>query len=220
MSNGSLNDVLHQMNSPAVLGWDIRFKIAIGTAHGLSYLHNDCTPGIIHRDIKPSNILLDSEMEPHISDFGIAKLMDKPLTVDSCSSLVMGTFGYIAPECVHTTRMSKKMDVYSYGVVLLELITRKKALDSTFAEGMDIVSWVKSSNEGEGVVIDEGLGDQAVESVVKEEILGMIRIAMKCTEAKAEDRPSMRQVIEMLTDMRPKNYSTFLGSKRTAMKSY
>ncbi|KAH9326281.1 hypothetical protein KI387_006459 [Taxus chinensis] len=192
MSNGILNDVLHEMISPTVLGWDTRFKIAIGTAHGLSYLHNDCTPRIIHRDIKPGNILLDSEMEPHISDFGIVQLTDRSLTVDSCSSLVMGTLGYIAPERAHTARMRKKMDVYSYGVVLLELITRKKALDSSFSEGIDIVSWVKSCNEGEDVVIDEGLGDDATEPAIKKEILGMIRITRKCTEANPEDRPSMR----------------------------
>ncbi|GLJ06230.1 hypothetical protein SUGI_0033760 [Cryptomeria japonica] len=139
-------------------------------------------------------------MEPHISDFGIAQLMDRSCAVDS--SFVLGTVGYIAPERGHTTRMTEKMDVYSYGVVLLELITRKEALDSSFAEGMDIVSWVKSCNEGEYAVIDEGLRNEGIESDIEEEIVGTIRVALKCTESNPNDRPSMKQVVDKLRDIR------------------
>lgn len=96
MPNGSLDDVLHEMKPPPLLGWDVRYRIAIGTAHGLSYLHHDCRPAIIHRDIKPRNILLDSDMEPRISDFGIARLLD--MRSLSSNTSVHGTFGYMAPE--------------------------------------------------------------------------------------------------------------------------
>ena len=95
MKNGSLRDLL-QRTDPRSLPWDVRYKIALGIAHGLAYLHFDCHPVIVHRDIKPENILLDSEMEPHISDFGIAKLLNQSSTAVQ-SLAVPGTTGYIAP---------------------------------------------------------------------------------------------------------------------------
>ncbi|XP_074296523.1 leucine-rich repeat receptor-like protein kinase PEPR1 [Silene latifolia] len=96
MENGSLYDILHGTRSNLVLPWDVRYKIALGTADGLAYLHFDCRPAIVHRDIKPENILLDSDMEPHTSDFGIAKLLDQS-SPSTQSSVVTGTTGYIAP---------------------------------------------------------------------------------------------------------------------------
>jgi len=204
MPNGSLDDVLHEMKPPPLLGWDVRYRIAIGMAHGLSYLHHDCRPAIIHRDIKPRNILLDSDMEPRISDFGIARLLD--MRSLSSNTSVHGTFGYMAPERRLGGRASEKMDVYSYGVVVLELITRKKAsMDLSFAEGMDIVSWVKchAAEDYVNSVVDEGLQDELIESQAKSEIMGTIRIALQCTVAKAEERPSMRQVVQMLRALRP-----------------
>lgn len=108
MPNGSLHDVLHEKQPPPSLEWNVRYKIAIGVAHGLAYLHYDCDPPILHRDIKPKNILLDFDMEPHIADFGIAKLLDQS-SVAAPSMSVPGTIGYIAPSnsTTHTAFLSQ-----------------------------------------------------------------------------------------------------------------
>lgn len=111
-----------------VLSWDIRLKIALGAAQGLAYLHHDCSPRIIHRDVKSSNILLDKDLEAHLTDFGIAKSLC--ISKSHTSTYVMGTIGYIDPEYARTSRLTEKSDVYSYGIVLLELLTGRKPVDN------------------------------------------------------------------------------------------
>ena len=110
------------------LDWDTRLKIAVGAAQGLAYLHHDCNPRIVHRDVKSSNILLDENFEAHLSDFGIAKCV--PAAKSHASTYVLGTIGYIDPEYARTSRLNEKSDVYSFGIVLLELLTGKKAVDN------------------------------------------------------------------------------------------
>jgi len=110
------------------LDWDLRLKIALGSAQGLAYLHHDCSPLIIHRDVKSSNILLDKDFEPHLADFGIAKSLCPSKT--HTSTYIMGTIGYIDPEYARTSHLTEKSDVYSYGIVLLELLTGRKAVDN------------------------------------------------------------------------------------------
>ncbi|CAI0440097.1 unnamed protein product [Linum tenue] len=206
MENGSLYDVLHG-NFEETIEWDVRFRIALGTAHALEYLHYDCNPPIVHCDIKPQNILLDSDMEPHISDFGIAKLLDQSSGSSTQSMMVDGTVGYIAPEMAFATSKSKASDVYSYGVVLLELITGKKAVDRSFPEGIDIVTWVRSTWDADPdqdvkSIADPRLADADQElfldSSAMERIERVIMVALRCTEKEPNKRPTMRDVVKEL----------------------
>ncbi|KAI0510557.1 hypothetical protein KFK09_011162 [Dendrobium nobile] len=125
------------------LDWNTRMKIAAGAANGLDYLHNVASPPVIYRDLKSANILLDADFQPKLSDFGLAKL--GPTDDKShVSTRVMGTYGYCAPEYAMTGQLTVKSDVFSFGVVLLELITGRRAFDSTRAHGeQNLILWVK-----------------------------------------------------------------------------
>ncbi|KAI3767247.1 hypothetical protein L2E82_17338 [Cichorium intybus] len=200
MQNGSLHDILHEAYPPPLLDWSMRCNIALGTAHGLAYLHFDCDPAIVHGDIKPMNILLDADLEPHISDFGIATLLDQSSSA-LISSTLRGTIGYIAPEYAFTSTKSKESDVYSYGVVLLELLTRKKAVDPSFADRLHIVRWVRSIwNEKVeiGLIMDEGVYNNRYDSFVREQVIEVLQLALRCTDSEASKRPSMRVVVKEL----------------------
>ncbi|KAH9320607.1 hypothetical protein KI387_015246, partial [Taxus chinensis] len=140
LQGGNLDEVLHERSQDRPLDWDVRAKIAIGAAKGLAYLHHDCSPRIIHRDIKSSNILLDRNLESHVSDFGLAKLLEDQES--HITTIVAGTFGYLAPEYMHSGRATEKADVYSFGVLLLELLSGKRPTDSAFIEkGLNVVGW-------------------------------------------------------------------------------
>ncbi|MBA0703784.1 hypothetical protein Golax_016085, partial [Gossypium laxum] len=143
LAMGSLDDFLHECKEEGrLLNWSARLKIAFGSARGLAYLHHDCCPKIVHRDIKSSNILLDENLEPHVSDFGLAQLLvDEDAHV---TTVVAGTFGYLAPEYLQSGIATEKTDVYSFGVLLLELVTGKRPTDPTFAKrGLNVVGWVR-----------------------------------------------------------------------------
>ncbi|XP_052879184.1 proline-rich receptor-like protein kinase PERK9 isoform X2 [Gossypium arboreum] len=137
--NNTLYFHLHGEGMP-VLDWATRLKIAAGAARGIAYLHEDCHPRIIHRDIKSSNILLDNNFEAQVSDFGLAKLaLDANTHV---TTRVMGTFGYMAPEYASSGKLTEKSDVFSFGVVLLELITGRKPVDASQPLGDEsLVEW-------------------------------------------------------------------------------
>ncbi|MQL93690.1 hypothetical protein Taro_026353 [Colocasia esculenta] len=143
MPLGSLQDHLHDLPSDKKrLDWNTRMKIAAGAAKGLEYLHDKANPPVIFRDLKCSNILLDEGYFPKLSDFGLAKLGpvgDKT----HVSTRVMGTYGYCAPEYAMTGQLTLKSDIYSFGVVLLEIITGRKAIDNSRAAGEhNLVAWV------------------------------------------------------------------------------
>ncbi|XP_056865236.1 LRR receptor-like serine/threonine-protein kinase FEI 2 isoform X2 [Raphanus sativus] len=121
LPGGSLDEALHERGDQ--LDWDSRVNIIIGAAKGLAYLHHDCSPRIIHRDIKSSNILLDGNLEARVSDFGLAKLLEDEES--HITTIVAGTFGYLAPEYMQSGRATEKTDVYSFGVLVLEVLSAK-----------------------------------------------------------------------------------------------
>ncbi|KAK7411478.1 hypothetical protein VNO78_02912 [Psophocarpus tetragonolobus] len=193
LAMGSLDDLLHE-NTEQSPNWSMRLKIALGSARGLAYLHHDCSPKIVHRDIKSSNILLDENMEPRVSDFGLAKLLvDEDAHV---TTVVAGTFGYLALEYLQSGRATEKSDVYSFGVLLLELVTGKRPTDPSFARrGVNVVGWMNTflrENKVEDVV-DKRCTDADLESV---EVI--LELAASCTDANADERPSMHQVLQIL----------------------
>ncbi|KAL5731900.1 hypothetical protein ACHQM5_004584 [Ranunculus cassubicifolius] len=195
MPNGSLDMILHgRSNDKKLLDWASRYKIALGAARGISYLHNDCIPHIIHRDIKSSNILLDKDMEARVSDFGLATLMEANKT--HVSTIVAGTFGYLAPEYFDTGRATAKGDVYSYGVLLLEILTGKRPMDEAFIEeGTKLVTWVKA-------VVDKRTEEHAVDSSLDSyplhEVKNVFIVALMCLESDPSKRPAMADVVKML----------------------
>lgn len=120
-----------------VLLWPTRKRVALGTARGLEYLHEHCSPKIIHRDVKAANVLLDEDFEAVVGDFGLAKLVDVRKT--SVTTQVRGTMGHIAPEYLSTGKSSEKTDVFGYGIMLLELVTGQRAIDFSRLEEEDDV---------------------------------------------------------------------------------
>ncbi|THG22582.1 hypothetical protein TEA_013591 [Camellia sinensis var. sinensis] len=195
LAMGSLDDFLHEHGEEErSLNWNARLRIALGSARGLAYLHHDCCPRIVHRDIKSSNILLDENLEPRVSDFGLAKLLvDEDAHV---TTVVAGTFGYLAPEYLQSGRATEKSDVYSFGVLLLELLTGKRPTDPSFVKrGLNVVGWMNTmvrENRLEDVV-DKKCTDADVETVE-----ALVEIAARCTDATPDDRPSMQQVLQFL----------------------
>ncbi|KAF5454302.1 hypothetical protein F2P56_023978 [Juglans regia] len=215
MENGSLGDVLHGEKGGALLNWPRRYLIAVCVAQGLAYLHHDCVPAIVHRDVKSNNILLDDEWRPRVADFGMAKTLQREVgqgDAPGSMSRVAGSYGYIAPEYAYTTKVKEKSDVYSYGVVLLELITGKRPNDSSFGDDKDIVKWVleialSSPDGGTGEAISEGCSgvlDQLIDprmdscSCDYEEIKKVLKVALLCISELPNKRPSMRKVVELL----------------------
>ncbi|XP_054782024.1 receptor-like protein kinase [Prosopis cineraria] len=201
MENGSLHDVLHESNPQTCLSWNVRYKITIGIAKGLAYLHHDCDPPILHRDIKPKNILLDSDMHPYITDFGISIALNQSSTMVRMRSMYhLGTRGFMAPEIACLIVPGCEIDAYSYGVVLLELITRKKVLDSSFMEvETTLVGWFKSiwrrTTELEEIV-DSSLARELSDLNVKVQVIKVLLVVLICTEAAPGKRLKMRDVVE------------------------
>ncbi|ESQ54400.1 hypothetical protein EUTSA_v10024311mg [Eutrema salsugineum] len=196
MPNGSLADALHRRRKGAVLlGWPERLKIALDAAEGLSYLHHDCVPPIVHRDVKSSNILLDRDYGAKVADFGIAKIgqMSGVKTLEAMSGIA-GSCGYIAPEYVYTLRVNEKSDIYSFGVVLLELVTGKQPTDQELGD-KDMAKWVCNTLDQCGL---EPVIDPKLDLGFKEEISKVIHIALLCTSPLPLNRPSMRKVVIML----------------------
>ncbi|KAK1276903.1 putative receptor protein kinase ZmPK1 [Acorus gramineus] len=199
LENGSLAKLL--FDRPGMedtqLGWKQRFKIAVGVAKGLMYLHHECLEWVIHCDVKPENILLDRDCEPKIADFGLAKLWQRGAPASGLSK-IRGTKGYMAPEWAMNLPITGKVDVYSFGVVLLELLKGKRALDWEMDTRM-LVRLVKDkiANEDESWV--EDLVDMRLKgdlNMKQAEIMAVI--AFLCVEEDSNKRPTMDTVMDKL----------------------
>lgn len=215
MPNGSLGELLHGTRA-GCLDWEKRYKIAVEAACGLRYLHHDCSPLIVHRDVKSNNILLDSKYEAHVADFGLAKALDYPESMSS----VAGSYGYIAPEYVYTLKVDEKSDIYSFGVVLLELVTGRRPFEPEYGEGVDIAAWVKrkvQTREGVMEVLDSKILKEDEEigcNNIMGEVMQVLRVALHCLVDLPMQRPTMREVVQMLTDL-PKKKGIVMGMKAT-----
>ncbi|KAG2609145.1 LRR receptor-like serine/threonine-protein kinase SIK1 [Panicum virgatum] len=196
MENGSLWDLLHGPSKKVKLDWDTRLKIAVGAAQGLAYLHHDCNPRIVHRDVKSSNILLDENFEAHLSDFGIAKCV--PAAKSHASTYVLGTIGYIDPEYARTSRLNEKSDVYSFGIVLLELLTGKKAVDNESNLHQLILSKADDNTVMEAVDSEVSVTCTDMNLVRK-----AFQLALLCTKRHPADRPTMHEVARVLLSLLP-----------------
>ncbi|XP_008802319.2 cold-responsive protein kinase 1-like [Phoenix dactylifera] len=196
VENNSLDHALLGPNSDtAKLNWSTRSAICLGTARGLAYLHEELEPHIVHRDIKASNILLDQDFAPKIGDFGLAKLF--PDNVTHISTRVAGTTGYLAPEYAMHGQLTKKADVYSFGVLVLEIISGSSSSKTIWSDmGKYILEWAWH-------LYEQGRLKELVDSSLKEypedQVVRYIKVALFCTQAASGRRPSMSQVVEMLS---------------------
>ncbi|KAJ4802074.1 cysteine-rich RECEPTOR-like kinase [Rhynchospora pubera] len=196
LCNTSLDHFLFDAFKKNSLDWERRFEIIVGTAEGLSYLHNESEIRIIHRDIKASNILLDERFKPKIADFGLARyFMDDQ---SHLSTGLAGTFGYMAPEYIVHGQLTEKADIYSYGVLLLEIITGRKNHNSvaTSADGHSLMSliWEHFNSKTLIEMLDPALKVQCNE----DEAVKLFQIGLLCTQASPSLRPPMWKVVELL----------------------
>ena len=203
MANGSLDRWIFRrggdekkdsQHPPVVLDWEKRFTIAVGTAKGLAYLHEDCESKIVHCDIKPENVLLDGNFEAKVSDFGLAKLMTREQS--HVFTTMRGTRGYLAPEWITNYAISEKSDVYSFGMVLLEIIGGRKNFDpSEASEKAHFPSYAfRMMEEGR---LREVL-DSALQLGDDERVDRAIKVALWCIQEDMALRPSMAKVVQML----------------------
>lgn len=224
--NGNLSTAIHGksgMVSFTPLSWSVRLKIMRGIARGMVYLHEFSPKKYVHGDLKPNNILLEQNMEPHISDFGLGRLANiaggsptlqssrmtsekpqerqqKSTTSDTTTVASSTTLGscYIAPEALKMVKPSQKWDVYSYGVILLEMITGRMPIVQVGSSEMDLVHWIQLCIE-EKKPLSEVLDPYLVQDADKDdEIIAVIKIAMACIQTSPEKRPTMRHVSDAL----------------------
>ncbi|RWR80585.1 putative receptor-like protein kinase isoform X1 [Cinnamomum micranthum f. kanehirae] len=196
MSNKSLEDHLFNRAFP-VLPWNTRLHIILGAAQGLAYLHEELEVQVIYRDFKASNVLLDENFKPKLSDFGLAR--EGPSAGQThVSTAVMGTYGYAAPEYIETGHLTAKSDVWSFGVVLYEILTGRRSLDRNRPRSEHkLLDWVKqfpSESKRFSMIIDQRLGNQYSLSAARR----IAKLADSCLSKHAKERPKMSEVVKSL----------------------
>ncbi|KAI5009911.1 hypothetical protein ZWY2020_012048 [Hordeum vulgare] len=195
LENSSLDRaLLGSTSDPANFTWSVRSSICIGVARGLAYLHEEIPSPIVHRDIKASNILMDKNYVPKIGDFGLAKLF--PDNITHISTRVAGTTGYLAPEYAWHGQLTKKADIYSFGVLVIEVISGKSGSRSLLADDKFLLekTWELYEAGNLKELVDPDLGDYPDEEAIR-----YIKVALFCTQAAAARRPTMLQVVKMLS---------------------
>ncbi|CAO2842624.1 unnamed protein product [Amaranthus hypochondriacus] len=199
LPNSSVDRFLFDPRKRATLDWETRCKIITGIARGLQYLHEDSRLTIVHRDLKPSNILLDKDMNPKIADFGTAKLFGVEQTYGNTSRIV-GTQGYMAPEYMLVGEYSAKSDIYSFGILILEVVSGQKnrvVYQSPHMEDISLLAWKMWS---EGRTYD--LTDPTIcDTAPRREVARCIQIGLLCVQQNPEQRPTMAAVVLMLTGL-------------------
>ncbi|XVF52756.1 hypothetical protein PTKIN_Ptkin05aG0043900 [Pterospermum kingtungense] len=204
--NGNLYDNLHGLNYPGTstgvgnpeLSWSRRFHIALGTARALSYLHHDCRPPILHLNIKSTNILLDDKYEAKLSDYGLGKLL--PILDNYGLTKFHNAVGYVAPELAQSLRLSEKCDVYSFGVILLELVTGRKPVESPTANRVVILcEYVRG-------LLEKGAAsacfDRRLRGFAENEVIQVMKLGLICTSEVPSRRPSMAEAVQVLESIR------------------
>ncbi|KAF7844807.1 MDIS1-interacting receptor like kinase 2-like [Senna tora] len=189
MERGSLFYVLRNDAEAEELNWSKRVNVIKGIANALSYMH-DCKPSIIHRDITSSNILLNSSMEAFVSDFGTARILDPD---SSNQTLLVGTYGYVAPELAYTLLVTEKCDVYSFGVVTLETIMGRHP--------GELISSLSKTNSTQSIILKDVLDSRLPLPLKKDaqDVVLLVTIALSCLSSTPKSRPSMQQVAQQLS---------------------
>ncbi|MCL7028528.1 hypothetical protein MKW94_001773 [Papaver nudicaule] len=190
MPNRSLDK--HLFRGENVLTWDVRHKIATGLASALLYLHEEWEQCVVHRDVKSSNVMLDSNFNPKLGDFGLARFVDHDL--GSQTTVVAGTIGYLAPECIFTGKFNKESDVYSFGIVALEIACGRKPVE---INKLNLVEWVWELY-GNGKIVEAV--DERLNRKFENQIQRIMVMGLWCAHPDPTIRPSIRQVVNILND--------------------
>lgn len=203
LPNGTLTQLLHESAKQPEYepDWPTRLSIAVGVAEGLAFLHH---VAIIHLDISSGNVLLDADFKPLLGEIEISKLLD-PSKGTASISAVAGSFGYIPPEYAYTMQVTAPGNVYSFGVVLLEILTTRLPVDEEFGEGVDLVKWVHTAplrGETPEQILDARLS--TVSFGWRKEMLAALKVALLCTDSTPAKRPKMKKVVEMLQEIKQK----------------
>ncbi|KAF8011114.1 hypothetical protein BT93_J1662 [Corymbia citriodora subsp. variegata] len=197
LSRGSLEDNLYgTKKNPNAFGWRERYRVAVGVAEALGYLHERSARPVIHRDVKSSNILLSEDFEPQLCDFGLAKWASNSSTYITCTD-VAGTFGYLAPEYFMFGKVNDKVDVYAFGVVLLELLSGRKPISNDFPKGREsLVMWARPILHSGKIseLLDPTLG----ENYDHHQLELMVLAATLCVRRAPRARPQMSDVVKLL----------------------